>query len=686
MQNQTVPTDKNDAIFSYLFFLTLFFLLLEISFFIQSNQVYLAGFAEVSQQLKIPISIIPAIIFFIAAQLLLHFTFCCFIWMLAKGVITVLQIPRKKQLGFAIAMWLAALVLCLVANQLYYPHSKFAALTAFFFPQTFAMLIFFLLLAFFTLTILITFLKISLLSKYKFIFLGSIFFILAMNLFFILMPSTFVNKTNASVMKPNVIIIGIDSLRPDFLSFFGAENKTPFFDEFLQQATNFADATTPLARTFPTWASILTGQHPKQISIRSDLASQAKINFNDALPTILQQQGYETFFATDESRFSNIDHDFGFDHIIAPPMGLNDFLIGTINDFPLSNLVLNTVIGKWLFPYSYANRGVYFTYQPQSFLNLLRSGLAQRTAKPLFIAIHFCLPHFPYLWADAPQTENVTARYQASISRADTQVSDFFSLLKQQGLLQHAIVVLLSDHGEALELAGDRVTEEELYTEKKSPVKFYPPSLDDEAMNRSAGHGTDVLGLSQYHTLLSFRLFGPATQFVGNIAGPVSINQIKATILELLHLTKRDHDEPSLLQPLLQGIPLHKRHLFLESDFSPASIRTVYPEIHQVLLDGIQLFEINPINHRLVLKHDMEQMVINSKQYADIYGHWALALYPQQKNFYLPILINLLDGRWSDDLSSSFATASPAAKMLEALRSFYGAEIKNVMTGYSQTH
>ena len=70
-----------------------------------------------------------------------------------------------------------------------------------------------------------------------------------------------------------------------------------------------------------------------------------------------------------------------------------------------------------------------------------------------------------------------------------------------------SIVILLSDHGEALELSGDRVTEPDLFvsdTTKMIP-HFYPSSVTEEQVNQSAGHGTDVLGLTQYHTVLAFR-------------------------------------------------------------------------------------------------------------------------------------------------------------------------------------
>ena len=70
------------------------------------------------------------------------------------------------------------------------------------------------------------------------------------------------------------------------------------------------------------------------------------------LATRLKNAGYETVYATDEKRFSNIDESFGFDSILGPPMGAADFLLGTINDFPFSNLIVNTRLGRILFPYS----------------------------------------------------------------------------------------------------------------------------------------------------------------------------------------------------------------------------------------------------------------------------------------------------------------------------------------------
>ena len=461
---------------------------------------------------------------------------------------------------------------------------------------------------------------------------------------------------------------------------------TPFMDSFLDQAVVFSEAVTPLARTFPSWISILTGEYPSQVRARFNLANQYDLNLQDTLPSILHQHGYETIFATDETRFSNIDKNLGFDHVVSPPMGLNDFLIGTFNDFPFSNLLVNTEIGRWLFPYSYANRPVFFTYDPNSFLKLMDPAIPLKRNKPLFLAVHFCLPHSPYYWAALPsQAYTAQERYEQSIVRVDQQLFDFFVMLKKRGLLEHAIVVLLSDHGEALEFQGDRLTEKELFFDKKLPApSFYPPSLDHEAINQSAGHGTDVLGLTQYHTVLAFKLLGTTEKAEHSVqAGVVSLVDIKPTLLQLIGLSslfERGKGSESLAPRILgqrRGVSL-LRHVFLESDFSPESIRTVYPETRKVLLEGIQLFQINPSTLRLTVKDDMGEMIIHSKQYADIYDDWMLALYPQDQHTRMPILINLINGQWTNDLHSPFAQHSPAAFMLEALKSFYGAEIDNI--------
>lgn len=677
----------NQNIFPYLLLLTGFFLFLEIGFFIQSIQSYFSDFTFVSNQLSIPKAIFPGIIFFIAMQLGIHFLYCLLVWCFTIGITSLLPWYRKKQLEWGIGIWCLGLATILAANQYWFPNSKFSELTSIIFISPalakMAFIVSFALFGGIGLASLGYFLwRIHLSSIRGLCSLASVFLLAVTGMHFY-SPADLTGSTTATEKRPNIIIIGIDSLRPDFLNFFGNEStNTPFMNQFLAHSTVFSEAITPLARTFPSWTSILTGQYPRLVNVRSNLANQDKAHLANALPALLQQQGYRTIYATDETRFSNISSLFGFDEIITPPIGLNDFLIGTFNDFPFSNLLVNTSLGKWLFPYSYANRPVYFTYEPDSFLKLVEPVFHQHYQQSLFLAVHFCLPHAPYMWAGLVGDKmDPRIRYEKSINRVDSQVRDFLALLKENHFLDHAIVVLLSDHGEALELSGDRITDKHLYAGKKDHMpKFYPPSLDEEDWDQSAGHGTDVLGLTQYHALLAFQFFGVEGQRTGVVPGVVSLLGIKPTIMEVLGLPV--DNKPFSLAPYLAGkqtVADRHQHFFLESDYSPEAIRTVYPEAKKLVLEGVQLFQIDPATTRLTVRPAMEQMIIQSKQYADIYDHWMLALYPQDKHSQMPILVNLVTGEWTNDLHSSLAKSSPVQKMMSALKQFYGTEINDLM-------
>lgn len=676
-----VRLGKYSGIFFYLTILTGFFLLLELSFFITCNKVYLVDFTHVATDLTIPYSALPAMFFFIFIEIALHFLYVLSIWFSTILISKLLHLDRNQYFILSVGLWVMGIVTILLLNLYLFPNSKFSQLlSVVFFNQTIINIFLYPLVVMCLLTIMLAAIQLF----FDFRYLTIIFFICLFSSYFIINHPSVSVKDGASNAKPNIIIIGVDALRPDFLAYFGNDKSMPFFDSFLKEATVFSEALTPLARTFPSWTSILTGQYPFKNGVRFNLTNPAKIHLADTLPSILRNHGYLTFYATDETRFSNIDHYFGFDEIITAPMGLNDFIVGTFNDFPLSNLLVNTKVGKWLFPYSYGNRGVYFTYETNTFLQRLRPFIESPRSKPLFLSVHFCLTHFPNLWAELNAKDlNPLAIYQASVDGVGQQIQAFIDLLKQNKVLDHAILVLLSDHGEGLALVGDRITEPELFMGlDKNPVpKFYPPSLDGEGVNQSAGHGTDVLGLAQYHVLLAVKLYGLETQKVQVIHELVTLLDIKPTILDLLNIKGAfKRDGVSLAGSIIGGKnnETHPKHIFIESDYSPESIRTVYPETRKVMLDGIKLFTIDPISTRLIIKDEMGKMIIASKQYADIYGDWILALYPQNKEVRMPILVNLKTGEWTNDLNSKFAQTSPAQTMLAALKSFYGSELTGI--------
>ncbi len=677
---RVVSLKNSFNLFTYLLLLTFIFLLAELSFFIQCNQIYFADFHVIAARIPIPRTILPGIFFFLAAHALIHLSYAAII-----GLITLLTAPYFRKtpaftLKWGVTLWLIGILSVMVSNQYLFPNSKFAELSRVILPETLLPILYAIFCGFWLLLLVLS--LFSLLRFFSFRGFLLLCFCSAMGgLYWGYQQYGYESRDGSTLDRPNIIIIGVDSLRPDFVT----PQFAPFISAFLNQASVFTQTFTPLARTYPSWMGILSGLYPKESGIRFNLAKAKPETLPPLLSTQLQKQGYRTLYGTDETQFSNIDQQYGFDEAVTPTMGLNNFLLGTFNDFPLSNLLVNTTIGKFLFPNSYANRPAYMTYDPDSFLDKLKPYLKESRDRPLFLAVHFCLTHYPYVWKSysTVKDKDPLSRYQAAIGRVDQQVGDLLGMLEKFHILRHALIVLLSDHGEALELSGDRITSANTYVplkegKRKIIPRFYPPSADKEKVNQSAGHGTDVLGFSQYHSLLAFRLYGLQKQRQGNFSNYVLLLDIKPTVLDFLKIA--DKSSGISLKELILGetSSLPSRAFFMESDFSPEAIRSAHPETRNLVFEGIEVFTIDPESTRIFVKESMGKLIISSKQVARVDQNWVLALYPQPNGKMMPVLVHIPTGRWTTDLGTAFAQNSPQKKMLDDLKKFYGKEIKQL--------
>lgn len=332
--------------------------------------------------------------------------------------------------------------------------------------------------------------------------------------------------------RPHVILLGIDSLRIGELARFGGSGATPNLDAALAAADLVADATTPAARTFPSWAAILTGRDPRSTGARFNLAPRDRIEISPTIGDVLRSRGYRSIYATDEVRFANIDETYGFDQVVTPPIGAADFLVGTYNELPLSSLVVNTRLGEWLFPFSHANRGVASLFSPRSFLARLEREVSFDGGPTLFVT-HLTASHWPYYVYDTTFAEaerehdNDRPLYDIGLRTADAMFGSVLHMLERKGALDNAIVVILSDHGEALALPGDAM----LSNASRIEGLRVPITVVD------AGHGQSVLSPVQYQVLLAFRSFGRAAGYEArgrNIAGGATVEDIAPTLLDLL--------------------------------------------------------------------------------------------------------------------------------------------------------
>jgi hypothetical protein len=425
-----------------------------------------------------------------------------------------------------------------------------------------------------------------------------------------------------------VIIVGIDSLRPDTVATDNGAAMTPEIDGFLAEAVRFDDAITPLARTFPSWVSTLTGRHPVSVGARENLLPRESLAISPTLGELLRERGYQSIYATDEVRASNIDESYGFDAVVGPRIGALDFLLGSVNDLPLSNLVANTRIGRALFPYTYINRGAAVTYQPQTFVEELRRRVD--FDRPTLLAVHLTLPHWPFHWAeDVPAAMQGSLRqpylYSSSVMGVDRQFGQLMKMLEREGALGNAIVVLLSDHGEGLGFHGDNLLR--TTTEAKATLRIPVAAW---------GHGNSVLSPGQYQVLLAWRGFGAGVLKVGpgRRAAPSSLEDVVPTVLDLLHIPSRQaFDGVSLAGFLGVGTvdegAFADRVRFTETGLSIDYTSRGEAKVDEVVEARASAYAVNPENGRLELKREALSEVMRSKERAAIGREQILAALPR---------------------------------------------------------
>lgn len=487
---------------------------------------------------------------------------------------------------------------------------------------------------------------------------------------------------HAHEQRPNVIILGIDSLRLEHLRRFGGAGGTPQIDQFLADADIFRDATTPAARTFSSWTAILTGRSPTVTGARFNLAARSSVAATPTLGDVLRAEGYKTVYSTDEVRFANIDETFGFDQVITPRIGASDFLIGTYNELPLASVIINTRLGQWLFPFSHANRGVATMFRPETYLGRIERELSF-DGPTLFIA-HLTAPHWPYYVSDTPfgtTNPNDTGEhplYHVGIGTADHMFGEMIGILQRKGALDNALVVILSDHGEAFGLPGDTLFRENqaaFIEGLRAPIK-----MNDH------GHGQSVLSPSQYKVLLGFRSFGEFDGFRSTARdweAPVTVEDIAPTILELLAVPG-DPLEASgqSLAPILRGLGASSPGLSLD--------RIRFTETDLAVLPGpdggvdevgtarqnSRFFNVDYATGRLEISKRYEPLAVAFKERAAFSKEMLLAALPAGPYAHQYLLFDLANGSGRLLLEEPGSEQPEAQRLWHALHANYPGELQ----------
>jgi arylsulfatase A-like enzyme len=276
---------------------------------------------------------------------------------------------------------------------------------------------------------------------------------------------------------PNVILIGVDTLRADRLSSYGyTASKTPAIDSLAADGVRFAEMTAQASWTKPSFATILTGLYPSSHTAvgKSDRLPQAVTTLAEAMAA----GGYHTGGIVDNVSISPA---FGFEQGFADYVYLSpDYLFGA--EESASQLGLYQGLRR---VWARATGGRVYVrsfYQEAGVVNREAiSWLEANKGTRFFLFLHYMDPHDPYFEhpyngrgyaragnqnPDPALAPTFSRLYDGEVSYLDQHLGELFTWLKTQGLYDDSLVVLTSDHGEEFQEHGGWWHGQTLYQEQ----------------------------------------------------------------------------------------------------------------------------------------------------------------------------------------------------------------------------
>jgi choline-sulfatase len=257
---------------------------------------------------------------------------------------------------------------------------------------------------------------------------------------------------------PDVYLITIDTLRADHVHCYGDDQiRTPALDSIAQDGIRFTHAFTPSPITNTAHISILTGLLPSVHGVTDFGIPLAK-----TIPTwaeLLKQNGYETaaFIGAVilDSRTLAPGLDRGFDYY---------------DNFPSDS--------------SESKHWGRVERRGEDVVRRAEAWMDSHPMKPRFVWVHLYDPHDPYE-PPPPFAQIYKDRlYDGEIAYADSALGHLLKYLKRQNRYNHALIVVVGDHGEGLGDHGEQTHGIFLYDATtrvpllmKLPVSGKPPTV-----------------------------------------------------------------------------------------------------------------------------------------------------------------------------------------------------------------
>lgn len=237
----------------------------------------------------------------------------------------------------------------------------------------------------------------------------------------LLAPLAVLAACSREAPRPDIVLITIDTLRPDAVGWIGQRNDTPTLDRLAREGLAFRHAVTSVPITLPAHAAMLTGCYPFRLGLRDNgqlLAAGAP-----SIATRLAAQGYRTAaFVSGFPLKRTFGLDQGFDHYDdTMPAGREGYVERRAQDTSQAAL-------DWL--------------------------AGQDDEAPVFVWIHYYDPHDPYeppreFWQPGPR-----GAYDGEVVYTDYWIGRLLEGWPERPGRER-LTIYTSDHGEALGEHGE---------------------------------------------------------------------------------------------------------------------------------------------------------------------------------------------------------------------------------------
>lgn len=280
--------------------------------------------------------------------------------------------------------------------------------------------------------------------------------------------------------RPNVLLISIDTLRPDHMSAYGyGRATTPFLEEFAADSLRFTHAQSPRAKTTPAVATLLTGLYPHAHGVR-DLTMPLDRRV-PLVSEVARRAGYRTgailgnWVLRDEGSGLARGFDLWVEDLPdvggVPPHDVPERRAESITDGALVALGLESTTPDGAGPRRSLRRGdspwflwlhymdPHGLYDPAKEHDLFHSETPEPTPwsstrragerHPLQVA-RYNVPPEADLGGGRFDAAWVRDRYDGEIRGVDAALRRLFERLEAEGQLENTLVILTADHGESL--------------------------------------------------------------------------------------------------------------------------------------------------------------------------------------------------------------------------------------------